>query len=187
MIRIAPLSKSASTPQTIVESTNGIVLFRLVLPQECDREVFVSREIVQRLKELDEVVISDLEMCVEGNLQMQVDEQAAPALVDESTGRAMRLWPEFDALIPKGKRAAASLIGVGAPPLSAVVRCAKHLGSKDDPVVLGMAAGGAAEAVKLTSKCVYGDALWLVMPCTIIEEAPAKEQRDGKAAAAGDA
>lgn len=184
MLRLAPRDAKTS----LLEATNGVVLVRLVLEHRQECEAFLPHEVVRVIKASDVVSIDGRELEIEeSRLHVELKAEAAPALED-SKGKPMRLWPDFDPIIPKGKRSAASMIGLSAGVMSCVVRAAKLLSTAKDPLLLRMEAGGAADPVKLVGRSRYGETVFVVMPVSLIPDEPKKAKDgapDGKSAAAG--
>jgi hypothetical protein len=184
MSRIAPRDAKTS----VLEATNGVVLMRLVLqhPQEC--EAYLPHEVLSRVKSADVVVIEGRELRIEeSGLTVELRDVPAPSL-PAADGKNLRLWPDFDGVIPKGKRSAANLVCLSAGVMGCVMRAARLLGTTKDPVILRMEAGGPSDPVKLSGRCSYGELVFAVMPVSLIPEEPKKPKDgapDGKTAAAG--
>jgi len=185
MSRLAPRDAKTS----VLEATNGVVLIRLVLQHPQEREAFLPHEVLSRVKSADVVTIEGRELRIEeSGLHVDLRDEPAPALAD-AKGKQLRVWPDFDAHIPKGRRAAANLIGLSAGVMGAIVRAARLLSSAKDPLILRMEAGGPAEPVKLSGRSSYGEVLFVVMPVSLIPDEPKPPKKgdavDGKTAAAG--
>lgn len=162
-----------SAEQTVVEATNGVMLMRLTMDKAFDREVYLTRDVVSRIRPADRVQIDGLMLKVDdedGGFGMHALLLDKPEQTLEVEGRVLRAWPDFDGIIPRGKRYAASMIGLGAEIIGRVSKACRQLSAPDHPLTLRMEAGGAKEPIKLVGKSYFGDVVFLVMPTDIAQE-----------------
>lgn len=161
MVRIAPLDDK----HAVLESTNGRVLMRLTLEHEQKSERFIPHRILKRLRPADVVEIEDFELDVEeASIHADLAIEPAPSLANAETGEKLRVWPDFDLVIPKGARKQGRLIGLRADVVNFVMRASRHLSTNAQPLELVMETGGPTEPVKLSGKSIYGDVVFCVMP-----------------------
>lgn len=161
MVRLAPLDEKHS----LLESTNGRVLMRLTLEHPQQSERFIPHRILRRIRPADVVEIEDAELDIEeASLHADLAIEPAPSLANAETGEKMRVWPDFDAVIPKGVRKQGRLIGLRADVVNYVMRAARHLSTNAMPLELVMETGGPTDPVKLSGKSIYGEVVFCVMP-----------------------
>lgn len=170
-VRIA----SRSATETVVEATNGVQLFRLTMEKEFSGEAFATRDVVSRLRPDDRLQLDGLQLEIEsesGDFEIRASLLAVPEPALMVDGKNLRQWPDFDSIIPKGKRSAASMIGLSSKVIGVVSRACKMLSTPDNPLTLRMQAGGATDPVKLTGRCLFGDVVFVVMPTSIVLDEP---------------
>ena len=159
-VRVAPLGDE----KCLVEATDGRVMMRLVLEHECEAEAFIRHETLKRIKDSDEVEITDGMLEVE-EAALRHDFLPLDTLPDKD-GKPMRVWPDFGHVIPRGTRTPAPAVAFGPNPLTKVLRSVKHLGA----LALRFEIGGPTEAAKVTARCLYGVATYIVMPVELVED-----------------
>lgn len=162
MVRIAPLDDE----HALLEATNGRVLMRLTLNHPQPSERFIPHRLLKRLRPADVVEIEDAELDVEeASIHADLAIEPAPSLANSADPeKKIRVWPDFDDVIPKGARKPNLMIGLRADVVNYVMRASKHLGTSDRPLKLVMETGGPQEPVKLAGKSIYGDVVFCVMP-----------------------
>ncbi len=177
-VRVAHYAKKVS----VVEATNGIVLVRIELETDHEGEAYVTRDVLSRIKPTDSCEIEGLDLHVEaedGSVDVRASLLEIPEPVLMVGGKNIRQWPDFDAAIPKGKRAAASMIGLSSAVMGKVSRATKHLSTAEQPLELRMEAGGAAEPLKFHGRAQCGQVTFVVMPVSMVTEESGQEKPDG--------
>lgn len=161
------------TKETVVEATDGMMLVQIVMEKSYEGEAYATRDIVSRIRPDDRCQLDGLQLEVEsetGDFDIRASLLAVPEQVLEVEGKNLRQWPDFDALIPKGKRSAASMIGLSSELIGKISKASKALSSPEYPLALRMEAGGAQDPVKLVGRSIFGDVVFVVMPMSIIED-----------------
>jgi len=167
------LAAARALDKSVLEATDGVVLMRLTMDKSYDDEAFLTRDIIQRIRPDDRVQVDGLQLEVEsetGDFDIRASLLSVPEPALMMNGKNLRQWPDFETIIPKGKRAAASMIGLSSSVIGKVSRACKHLSSAEYPLTLRMEAGGANDPVKLIGRSVFGDAVFCVMPVSIVPE-----------------
>lgn len=175
-IRVA----ARGTKETVVEATDGIMLVQIVMEKSYEGEAYATRDIVSRIRPDDRCQLDGLQLEVEsetGDFDIRASLLAVPEQVLEVGGKNLRQWPDFDALIPKGKRSAASMIGLSSEAIGKISKASKALSSPEFPLALRMEAGGAQDPVKLVGRSIFGDVTFVVMPMSIVADEPQDEER----------